>query len=188
MTCQQVEQLLDDFHDGKISLKTKRQINAHLESCSNCHSLYNNYQTMLDSLHRLEVHSCPDEIVENVYAILNLEKGAVSSRQSFVDLIFEYVRQYRFRLGIVGAVAVIILSLMISDVNFHQPPQIEKQYSETEIEQAKDQVKLALAFFNEITGRTQKILEEQVLPQQVIQPLKTSLKTAIKPLLNGGKS
>ena len=65
---------------------------------------------------------------------------------------------------------------------------IKKQYTEAEIEQATDQVKLALSYFNEITNRTQKILEERVLPKQVIEPMKSSIRTAIKPLLNGGES
>ena len=60
------------------------------------------------------------------------------------------------------------------------------QYSTQEIEQATDQVKLALAYLNQVTSRTEEIIEKQILPQQVIKPMKSSIKTALKPLINGG--
>jgi hypothetical protein len=68
----------------------------------------------------------------------------------------------------------------------NQPPPIAQSYSTQEVEQATDQVKLALAYLNQVTSRTEEILEKQVFPQDVIKPMKSSLKNALKPLINGG--
>lgn len=187
MNCQECENLMDEFVHQLLSSKTRKQFKQHLKSCSTCLVTYQGYKGMLKSLRSLDVQTCPDEVVENVYRILNLEKER-KSRFSLIEPVTEFFNRYRWKIGLVGAAAAIMLCFILIYPRISDHHTTKQQYTEAEIEQAEDQVKLALSYFNEITSRTQKILEEQVLPQQVIKPMKSSIKTAIKPLINGGES
>jgi len=187
MNCEECENLMDEFFHHELSFKVKRQIRGHLKSCPKCQAVSQEYDNMLQELRSLEVHRCPNVVVEKVFDILNLAEGP-GYRISLLEKFVEFLNRYRLRTGLVGAAVLIILAMIIIYPRLSQKPHVKQQYSEVQIEQAKDQVKMALAYFNEITSRTQRIIEEQVLPQQVIKPMKSSIRTAIKPLIDGGES
>ncbi len=60
-------------------------------------------------------------------------------------------------------------------------------YSEEEIEQAKKDVELALAYVSHYAKKTESVIEQQVFSKPFVKPLKSTLQIAFKPLLNGGK-
>lgn len=187
MNCSEYENLMDDYFSHQLDKKTKKQVQEHLKVCSNCQAVFADYEKMLHSLHSLELKTCPDEVVDSVMDILNIETDH-RHQLSLVDSVRRYFARYRWRIGLIGAAACVALALIfIYPKNVH-PPETEAQYSEADIEQAKDQVKIALAYFNKVTTQTQEILEQKVLPEQVVKPMKSSIKTAIKPFFDGGES
>lgn len=187
MNCEEFENLMDDYFHHRLTLKSKKQARKHLKLCSNCQKSYYDYKTVMQEIQNLAIQSCPDEVVDNVFNILNLDQQS-NYRIPLVSKFVEFLPRYRFKIGMAGAVVTIIVAMIFIYPRINNQSSVNQPYSEAQIEQATDQVKLALAYFNDITNRTQKIIEEQVLPQQVIAPMKSSIQTAIKPLMNGGDS
>ncbi len=187
MNCQECENLLDEYFHLQLSSKIKNQIKVHLKNCLKCQRSFQEYKNMLQELRCLKVQPCPEEVTEKVFRILNLGNEK-EIHISLIEKFIERVSRYRWKIALAGATAAIVFFMILIYPGIYQQNEIKQQYTEAEIDQAKDQVKLALAYFNEITSRTQKILEDQVLPEQIIKPMKSSIKTAIKPLLNGGES
>jgi len=187
MNCQECQNFVDEYFHHELSFKIKQQVRGHLKGCSVCQTEYLQYEKMLQEISSLEIQPCPDEVTERVFQILNLADEK-KIHFSFIENIINFLSRYRWKVVLTGATAVIVFFLILFYPKINRQTDIKQQYSEAEIRQATDQVKLALAYFSEITNRTQKIIEEQVLPHQVIEPMKSSIKTAIKPLLNGGES
>ncbi len=187
MNCQECQNLADGYFHHELSFKIKKQVRTHLKSCSDCRAEYLHDEKVLKEIKGLKIQPCPDEVTERVFQILNLadEKRV---HFSFIEKSINFFSRYRWKVTLAGASAVIIFLMVIIYPKINQQADVRHQYTEAEIEQATNQVKLALAYFNEVTSRTQKILEQQVLPQQIIEPMKSSIETAIKPLLNGGES
>jgi len=187
MNCVDCETWMDDFFNHELEKKRRRLMERHIRTCPQCRTAFQNYAAMLDSLHGLEQKACPDRVVDQVMDILNLD--AIPARRhashgSFVTMI----ARHRWRLGLIGAVACVLALLLYLHPKVVRPPQPEARYTQQEIDEAKDQVKLALSYFNKVTSETQLILESSVLPKHVVRPLKSSIKTAIKPIFNGGES
>lgn len=187
MNCQECENLMDEFFQHQLAVNSKKRIRKHLNICSSCRKTYHDYKNVIQVIQNLEIQSCPDEVVDNVFDILNLDRQS-NYQLSWITKFAEYLSRYRFKIGLAGAVVMIIVSMILVYPIINPKPPVNQQYSNAQVELAKDEVKLALAYFNEITSRTQKIIEEQVLPKQVIAPMKSSIQTAIKPLMNGGDS
>jgi hypothetical protein len=142
---------------------------------------------MLESLHGLEKKTCPDSVVNQVMDILNLD-AIPARRRRLPDFFAARVGRRRWQLGLIGAAACAALLFLFFHPKGAPPPQPKQHYTQQEIDQAKSQVKMALSYFNKITSETQLILESNVLPEHVVKPLKSSIKTAIKPIFNGGES
>jgi hypothetical protein len=187
MNCQECQNLVDEYFHHELSFKIKKRVRGHLKGCSACETEYLQYEKMLQEIDSLGIQPCPEEVTEQVFQILNLA-DETTKHFSFIEKIINFLNRYRWKFALAGATVVIVFFMILIYPKINRPTNIKQQYTEAEIEQATDQVKLALAYFNEITSRTQKIIEEQVLPHQVIEPMKSSIKTAIKPLLNGGES
>lgn len=187
MNCQECQNFVDEYFHQELSFKIKRRIRVHLKSCQNCQNTFHEYEKILREIQNFEVQPCPDEVTERVFQILNLADEK-KIHFLFREKIVNFLNRYRWKVALAGATAIMILFMILIYPKINRQIDIKQDYTEAEIDQATDQVKLALAYFNEITSQTQKIIEEQVLPQQVIEPMKSSIKSAIKPLLNGGES
>ena len=187
MNCQECQNLMDEYFHQELSFKIKKRVRGHLKGCSACQTEYLQFEKMLQEIGGLRTQPCPDEVTERVFQILNIADEK-EFHFSFIQKIIKFLNRYRWKVALIGTTAVIVFFMILIYPKMNRQTDIKQQYSEAEIRQATDQVKLALAYFNEITSRTQKIIEEQVLPQQVIEPMKSSINSAIKPLLNGGES
>ena len=187
MNCQECQNLIDEYFHHELSFKIKQQVRGHLKGCSACQAEYLQYEKMLQEIGSLGIQPCPDEVTERVFQILNLANEK-KIHFSFIEKIITFLNRYRWKVALAGVTVVIVFFMILIYPKINRQTYIKQEYTKADIEQATGQVKLALAYFNEITNRTQKIIEEQVLPHQVIEPMKSSIKTAIKPLLNGGES
>ena len=185
MDCKIINNLMDDYFDGHLPRKKRKQVSGHLTTCSGCSETFRDYENMLKSMRDVEMKKCPNNVVESVYDILNIEKK-FSSRKSVFDRINEFLFLYSRRLTIAGAAATVFLFMFLLTSQIDRTPHVEQQFTTQDVEQATDQVKLALAYFNQVTSRTEEIIEKQILPQHVIKPMKSSFRTALKPLINGG--
>ena len=185
MNCKDYETLMDDYFDRALSRKKQKWISQHLRSCPKCEGTFREYEKMLKSIKNVEIKKCPDEVVDSVFDIININEK-FSRHKSVLDRINEFFFLYSRQLGIAGAAATVFLFAFLITSQINRTVPIQQQYTTQEVEQATNQVKLALAYFNQVTSRTEEIIEKEILPQQVVGPMKSSIKTALKPLINGG--
>lgn len=179
MDCKECEKLMDDYCDRHLSRKKKKQIPEHLKICKECATKFREYKKMLVSIQNIGMKKCPDEVVDSVFDILSID-GKSLRRKSILDRINEFLFLYSRQLGITGAAVMVFFFVILIHSKINKPPQVKRQYSTHEVRQATDQVKLALAYLNQVTSRTEEIIEKQILHQQVIKPMKSSIKTALK--------
>ncbi len=187
MNCLEIEKYMDDFFDRRLSSKLRQQISDHLKTCQHCAQKFRDYEQLILSIQHIECKKCPDEVVDSVFKVLNLDTKSILNKNIF-DWINEIIILYWRRMGVAATAAMVVFFLvLLIHSKIDKPSQITQTYSAQEVQQATDQVKLALAYLNEVTNRTEEILEKQVLLQEVFKPMKSSLKTALKPLIEGGK-
>ncbi|MBC8183659.1 zf-HC2 domain-containing protein [candidate division KSB1 bacterium] len=185
MDCTICNNLMDDYFDGHLSHKKRKQVTGHLTTCQGCSEFFRKYENMLKSIRNVEIKKCPDEVVDSVFDIINID-DKFSRRKSVFDRINEFLFLYSRQLGIAGAAVTVFLFVFLITSQFDKTTHVQQQYTTQDVEQATDQVKLALAYFNQVTSRTEEIIEKEILHQQVVRPMKSSIRTALKPLINGG--
>lgn len=184
MTCHQCNELLDDYLSGKLPFGSKLAFKRHLTVCSGCWSKVRDHQIVRQSLQRLGIQRCPDEVVLRVFEILQIGPGT----PSVAPLVLRWSGanfRYRLRWALTIVIIVGVMILFSSEPKFR--PSAPKQYTTAEIQQAKDQVKFAISWLQQVQIKTMRVLEEQILPDQIVRPLRSSLSTALKPLLSGEK-
>ncbi|NOZ60314.1 MAG: hypothetical protein GXO74_01395 [Calditrichaeota bacterium] len=188
MDCQTCTNLIDEYFDRRLSRKTRKKIERHLAICSECRSDYRNYEKLFEDLKNLGPASCPQEVIQSVNEIIGFDKEEKTSTKFFAGLWLRVSILHR-PLRFAGAFIVFIVVGALLFSQWHKPePNLREQYSQAEIEQAANQVKLALAYVNAATSHAGEILQKQVFPEDVIKPMKSSLQQALQPLLDGGKS
>ena len=179
MNCKECENLIDDFVDSSLSWKNRKLISEHLKICHDCSERFRKYEKMLKSIQNFEMKKCPDEVVDSVFDILSFNEKPRHVKSVF-DRINEFLFMNSRQLGIAGVTVIAFFFIFLIHSKINQPSLIKKQYSVQEVKQATDQVKLAFAFFNQVTSRTEEIIEKQILSQQVLRPMKSSIKTAFR--------
>ncbi|MDZ7318468.1 MAG: hypothetical protein ONB11_04890, partial [candidate division KSB1 bacterium] len=137
------------------------------------------------SLQQLGIQPCPDDVILRVLEILQIDPKS-STKHSFGSRRPGMAVRYRWRWATVALIVIIGAMIVVSPKHGLPPPEA-KHYTDAEIQQAKDQVRFTISWLRQVQIQTQKALEDQIFPQQVIKPLRSSLSTALKPLFNGEK-
>jgi hypothetical protein len=86
--------------------------------------------------------------------------------------------------ALAGAAAAVALFLLLRRPAL--PPQPESAYSPEQVVQARHDVELAFAYVNHALRLTERTLQEEVLPWQVVEPLKRGVSTALRVLTQEG--
>ncbi len=186
MDCQTCIHLIDEYFDQRLPRKTRKKIVRHLTDCADCRQSYLEYEKLFADLKSVEPVSCPDEVIQSVNEIVGIKKGTEKRFLSGLSVEFPIGFQPLRLAGL--AVSVILIAIILFSQFHKSTPEFSEKYTQEEIERAAEQVKLALAYVNAATAQASEILEKQVIPEDVIKPMKSSLKQALQPLLDGGKS
>lgn len=181
MTCQQFDKLMLDYVDGKLSRKQRKEVRAHLHRCSACTAVLNDYQNMIAAVRKLPREKCPDSVMDGVFAALPVkEKGVAKKIHKW------FTQDWGWKVSFAAAVLLIVITAIL----FRAPDKIlideNQSYTQQEVEQAKKEIELALGYFNRYAQKTGVILEEQVLDKALAKPVRSTLKIAVQPLINGG--
>ena len=177
MTCQELDNIIADYVEGDITAEQKIEVEAHLKQCSNCQSAFNYYQEIVEKLHSLPQEKCPDKVIEKVLHFVRVD----DSKPSFLKNIYNTILE-RYSWKISFALAVIILGIFVLYPHLEYQEPVPQQYTAEEIEKAKKDAELALAYFHYFTVKTEQIMETQIIQNYLIKPIRT----AFKPILNGG--
>lgn len=177
MTCQEFDNIIADYVEGEITAEQKIEVETHLKECSKCQTTFNYYQEIVEKLHTLPQEKCPDTVIEKVFHSVRVD----DSKPSFLTNIYNTILE-RHSWKISFALAVIILGIFVIYPHLEYQEPVQQQYTAQEVEKAKKDVELALAYFHYFTTKTEQIMETQIIQNYLIKPIRT----AFKPILNGG--
>jgi len=186
MNCHEFEQYLDDIIDHGREHELSKEYFHHLDVCSDCRHLYQEYTTVIKNLRALDIVECPDEVLDKVY-----EKIAVQEQPkqtSFLSIMTHYLWPRKMSLAGGLAVIVIMVFTFFPSLILWNGPEKSPTYSEAEIKLADQQVKQALACLHKVTRKTHDMLEKEILINQVTKPFYQTVKEALQPLMNGDVS
>ena len=183
MDCKKIEEKIIDYIEEQLSSKDEKKIKLHLEKCNKCKVVFTQEKEIAEKLNILPKMKCPDKIINNVYNYVDAREPSL-----FTKLIDRISIEFSWKIRIVSVIAVIILLIVI-----YSPKQDNNNYNQIEftteeIENAKKETELALAYFQYYAKKTERIIEEHVITQPIIKPIKITIQKAFKPVLNGGNS
>jgi hypothetical protein len=142
---------------------------------------------------------CPERVENTIFAQIENEAprselrgilAKANERQSFFSMFKQQIAThpgFRFRFASFVSVAVLIIVLgLLSD---RQEESMEKaEFTAEEIETATKNVELALSYVGFYAKKTESVLVDQMVSEPIVKPLKSSIKKAFQPLMNGDKS
>ncbi|MBC7186496.1 MAG: zf-HC2 domain-containing protein [Calditrichaeota bacterium] len=169
--------MLDAYLDGELTRRERREVERHLRTCPRCRAELEANAALRASLRTLPVLSCPEGVMER----LPLPGRAQPARKRVLAL----RPRLAWRLALAGAAAAVALFLVIRRPAL--PPQPEESaYSPEQVVRARHDVELAFAYVNHALRLTERTLQEEVLPSQVVEPLKRGVSTAFGVLTQEG--
>jgi hypothetical protein len=129
--------------------------------------IFNDYRITAANVKKIPLEECPDSIIESL---------KIKTTRAKNPLIFKPV--YVF------SITLIIVSTFVAILLFSNKEK-ERVYTKAEIELAEKQVKESLVIVNRIFKKTEKLIQEEVLPKRIGKPIHKSL-TIINDVLTGG--
>jgi hypothetical protein len=177
MNCNDFENLIIDYLEDTIPAPLRRQMESHLFECKKCSTLADQEKEVMEQLIKLELESCPDEILDYVMESISLPQ------KSFKERILKWFKpSHPWRYGfasVAGSIAVVLIALFIYVPRQHRKTTVDIVYTSAEIQQAKVDARLALAYFSVYSKKTESAFNKIDLANPLIKPLEQGLKKAI---------
>lgn len=165
-SCKIDEDVLIQYAFGELSWLQKIDVARHIKACSACRQIVEEYTLLHRSFKGAEAFSCPELAVESI------RPNQPSRRKAYY---------WRF------AFAAVVIALFAIGISKIDRTSASADYSQADVRQAQNDARTALNVLSRVMGKTGREVGEDVLPQQVAEPLKKSIST-LKPLLYGGSS
>jgi len=170
------------FNDGKLIEKIKAHF--HLQHCDKCKSLYNEYKTASNAIHKLPVIDCPDDIIKRTEKIIG--KSGFTTPSFLLDVATIFTR-INFRTVVVSFLIVICFTVGILLFR-NKSETAQAQYSSEEISKANNQAQHALALVGKILNGTQSKLNDEIISKHIAKPLGKSITVINNLFESGGKN
>ncbi|MBN1155528.1 zf-HC2 domain-containing protein [candidate division KSB1 bacterium] len=189
MNCIMCLEKLIDYLDGDITDALKEEIDLHLGHCDACRREFDIQLIMRNQVSRLPSLKCPDRVTRDVLERIEHRTANSSTRiAEFFDWLTNRYKVTSWKLKYATiAVAFALFSLMMYNV-YHHEQNVQGMYTELEIEKAKQDIHLALAYIHRYSSKTENLLKERVPAGKLLKPLEQSLDITIKTMLNGGQN
>jgi len=184
MTCETFQKQLAEWLDGNLSGAQAGAMREHLNRCPACRRAYAAEQLAARGLRQLSRQKPPRFASWRLYRrifVLEAERLLAPLRRG-LRLPGPVVR---YAAGLILAAAVSWVLLARPWHRFPEKPQI---YSQQEIRQGLNKARFALSFVLYATKKSQQKVTREVLPREVLLPVRNGIKTTLKSLKIGGKS
>ncbi len=173
--CYFVQLQVDSFLDGELPDSQQQVFLGHVQACSGCAAELQFARNLHDAVLDLPLLDCSDSALEPAYRISS--QGG-SAEESWVSALWNWLAAspLAFRLA-APAIAMLLVVLVVSGefAVGPQSPQIAveetEQYSPAEIQQALNELNLAIDYLNDVSKRTEVMIGERFL----IDPLQDSI-------------
>lgn len=129
-----------------------------------------NYEKTAKELKKMDFSTCPDELIENVEKLINIDKK--KERSLFSDLGSIFITKPLYSAAAVTIFVIAILFSTTLERNFEH-----SEFSKQEVEVAGEQVEKALALIGKVFNTARTTIEKDILTKQVSNPLNESVKS-----------
>jgi hypothetical protein len=174
MNCQTFEQYLVDYLEGTLSAQDTRDVDAHLQQCVTCRTLLAQEQAISTTLRQWPALHCPDSVIEKVLTEIGSREPRISWRERLQGWLMLH------QLWKMGATAAAVVALVVIAMFYFGGDNLPVQrttFSPDEVEQAKQDIALTLAYVNYYTKKAGIIVEHQLASTETIvrQPVQAAL-------------
>ena len=160
MQCPELDSLLADYAAGNLTEKRAADIEKHLESCEGCRTKYDKYRELINELNAMPKVSCPD-----------LVAARILSGQPDEPVIH---RRSARRLHVWRAAAAVFIAGMIYVFAARDTRMKPPEYTDAELQEARQQIELALGYCNYFGNRTKTIITDDLLMESIQKPIESS--------------
>jgi len=187
MTCDSFTEKLIDYLDGDVSDVTKAEMQDHLQVCTDCRHELEIQLSVKAQMAHMPFLECPDTVTTNVLKRIKMNRKQSSMPQSdLLDSIVNLYRGFPWRARYAAVAIVLFLGLIllypVSQTNWSE----QCTYSEAEIQQAREDISLALGYVCHYATMTDDLVKEKVNTTRLLKPIGESIDLTIKTMLNGG--
>lgn len=184
MRCNDLEGCMVDYVDCKISKQLSRKMDEHLKGCVGCRKALIQERAVSSRLRKLPRLECPNRVEDRIFALIE------NDRESFFSLFKQRIAEqpgwcFRFAVFVCMAVLIIVFGVFFDN---HEDSGQKVEFTAEEIEMATRDVELALSYVGFYAKRTEDVLMDQIVSKPIAGPLKSTVKKAFQPLMNGDKS
>lgn len=183
MKCEQVQHRLEALIEGDLLKKEREAVTAHLQTCTDCRRQWEQVRVMQGALRSLPTQPCPAHIVQDVLEQTRRAPSGVRDPRSLLRPLLRPA--WRVAIGLVLAVTVVLVLRPL----FDRAPSDRTMYAEQEVRESLEEAKWALAYVHRVMVRTQVIVQDEVIPNRVVHPIRRSVDKAIEIIEEeGGRS
>ncbi len=169
--------LLDAYLDGELGRRQRRDVERHLHTCPRCRAELEARAALRARMRAMPLLSCPEGVVARVQAMT--ARQPTKRRLAFRP-------RLAWRLALAGATVAVAVLLLVRYEPWQRPMPEEAAYSPEQVMQARRDAERALAYVSYALQLTQQTLEQEVLPAQVVKPLRRGVSTALGVLTESG--
>jgi len=183
MRCSDLEECIVDYVDGNMSKRLRREIDDHLKECAECRKTLSHERAVSSRLRKLPRMECPKRVEDRIFTLTE------NDRESFFSMFKQRIAEqpWRFRFAAFASMAALIIVFGVFFDNQDDSRQ-KAEFTAEEIEMATRDVELALSYVGYYAKRTEAVLVDQIVSKPIVGPLKSTVKKAFQPLMNGDKS
>jgi len=196
--CYFVQLQIDGFLDGDLSQAQQDVFMSHVHSCEACAHEFHYAQTVQDTVLELPLVDCQEHVLEPIHRLSNSEAKAhgTSWFAQLQDLFATAPGLIRYGFPVattaVLAVAISLTVLRPAGVESIDNEQIAlepvEQYSPQDIAQALSELNVAIDYLNQMSLRTEVMIEERFILNPIQDSLNASFEKArirnVDPLQN----
>ncbi len=182
--CAQVDDWLESYADGDLNANQQLEVEEHLRACSACRAELDAVRSLAFELRSMPTLECPDEVVANVLASTRTQSTVASEGEAsrFRPAVSSVSRQHTW---LRAAAAILVLSAGLiaglwllqeaPKASQRQANQTSDTHSRAELEQAHEDLQIALAYFGGIAEKAGLVLRDDVIADQVVRPTRRAL-------------
>ncbi len=187
MNCSGYKEKIQSYLEGDLPGKQAEKFKAHMRQCGACRNEYEDYRMMMKCMGSLELQKCPAQVVDDVYREIESRNKDHKVKNGFLSLL-DFPSLTMRQAAAVGMAAVLLLTLIIAFPGIKDHYFTNPQYSDEEIQQGVNQVKMLLGYIKHLNRKTQEKIEREVMDEGIAHSLNNSVESLENYILdnNGG--
>ena len=176
MDCREYEYLITDYLEKKCTPEQRRRIETHFSGCESCRVMAADEQAVIDRLSSMQPAACPDEVIDQVMEKIDIKRMTLMER---ISSWLTVNPSWRYAASLAGTALIVILAVLLSLPPKNNKIKTHQEFTEAEIQQAKAEAEMALAYFSVYSNKTITAVEEVKIMKQINQTIDLKLKKAL---------